>query len=207
MKKFIFPIMLTLMGCMVLTSCGNAKGEKLSTILSIVPSHDLLEACDIEVTYKGKGGVDMTDTITAATRWSKEIVNDSFPTEIGLVNLRYLIKPDFKPTKNIYNLWCICEMRTREQIFHEKTYYLDLFYVQGAKVKSYLDLTNLQVQAGAQNRSVISTFHGKEIEPFFSNSKDGDADPAIQGSCHYLVEKTSPADNDAASKYFKFTAK
>ena len=199
--------MLTLMGCMILTSCGNAKGEKLSTILSIAPSQDLLEACDIEVTYKGKGGIDMTDTITSAAKWTKEIVNDSFPTEIGLVNLRYLIKPDFKPTKRIYNLWCICNLKTREQMFHERTYYLDLFYVQGARVKSYLELTNLQVQGGANNRGVISTFHGKELDPFFSDSKDDNANPVIQGSCHYIVEKNSPADNDAATKCFKFTAK
>ena len=199
--------MLTLMGCMVLTSCGNANGERLSTMLSITPSRDLLEACDIEITYKGEGGIDMTDTITTATKWHKEIVNDSFPTEIGLVNLRYLIKPDFKPTKRVYNLWCISELRTREEMFHERTYYLDFFYVQGARVKTYLELANLQVQEGAQNRGVFSTFHGKKVEAFLPNSKDDDTNPVIQGSCHYTVEKKTQADNDAATKFFKFTAK
>ena len=207
MKKFIFTIMLTLMGCMALTSCGKAKGEKLSSMLSITPSQDLLEACDIEITYKGEGGIDMTDTITTATRWSKEIVNDSFPTEIGLVNLRYLIKPDFKPTKRIYNLFCICDLKTREEMFNERTYYLDLFFVQGARVKNYLELTNLEVQEGAKNRGVVSTFHGKELDPLLPSTKDDDSNPVIQGSCHYTVEKKTPADNDVATKYFKFTAK
>ena len=92
MKKFIFTTILTLMGVMALTSCIEKRGEQLTTMLTIESSQDLIDACDIEITYKGKGGVNMVDTITTA-KWHKIIINDSFPTKVGMVNLRYLVKP------------------------------------------------------------------------------------------------------------------
>ena len=51
MKKFIFTILLTLMSCMALTSCIEKRGEQLTSMLTIESSQDLLDACDIEITY------------------------------------------------------------------------------------------------------------------------------------------------------------
>ena len=49
---------------MALTSCnGSNNGEKLTTVIHLSASQDLLDVCDIEVTYKGKGGVDIVDTV------------------------------------------------------------------------------------------------------------------------------------------------
>ena len=72
----------------------RSDGKKvLITTIQVKASDDLIAASDIEITYKGKGGVDTTDTITS-TRWMKKIVNDSYPTEIGIVNYRMLTKQD-----------------------------------------------------------------------------------------------------------------
>ena len=88
-----------------IVSCSQSSGDNpfgkkiLKTTIQVTASDDLIAARDIEITYKGKGGVDVTDTITS-TRWMKMIVNDSFPTEIGIVNYRFLIKQDPKFDKD-----------------------------------------------------------------------------------------------------------
>jgi len=69
------------------------------TTIRVKASADLIAVSDIEITYKGSGGADVTDTINL-THWTKKIVNHSFPTEIGIVNYRLLIKPDAKPSKD-----------------------------------------------------------------------------------------------------------
>ena len=97
MKKFI----LTTTAFMVLvitafTSCDSRNirlGNKLVTTINIQSSQDLIDVCDIEVTYKDKGGVDVIDTITS-TQWRRIIVNDTFPTQVGLLNYRFLMKPN-----------------------------------------------------------------------------------------------------------------
>jgi hypothetical protein len=192
MKKFIFTILLGLMGGMALTSCiEKGNGERLSTMLTIESSKDLLDACDIEITYKGEGGIDLVDTITTAN-WFKIIVNDSFPTEVGLVNLRYLVKPGFKPTKDFYDLDCRCELKAKEDDLRSRTYPLHLHLVAGDKVLTYLDLINIQVKETVEDA----------------------ARPEIAETGLYTVERKTQAENDSTSKeydpttkYFKFTAK
>ena len=191
MKKFIFTIQLTLMSCMALTSCIEKRGEQLTSMLTIESSQDLLDACDIEITYKGKGGIDLTDTITK-TKWFKIIVNDSFPTEIGLVNVRYLIKPEYKPIKDsCYLLYCTYELKVKEDMFLAGGKPLYLENVPGNKVVSFLDLINIQV---------------KETE--------NEVLPNFEISGLYTVKKKSPAENDStsdlynpATQFFKFIAK
>ena len=56
-------------------SDNKPHGKKeLTTTIKVEASDDLIAASDIEITYKGKGGIDVTDTITS-TRWQKKIVN------------------------------------------------------------------------------------------------------------------------------------
>lgn len=88
-----------------IVSCTSRSGNDplnkrvLQTTIQVKASDDLIAASDIEITYKGKGGIDVTDTITS-TMWMKKIVNDSFPTEIGIVNYRLLTKQDPKFNKD-----------------------------------------------------------------------------------------------------------
>ena len=50
-------------------SDNKPHGKKeLTTTIKVEASDDLIAASDIEITYKGKGGIDVTDTITS-TRW------------------------------------------------------------------------------------------------------------------------------------------
>ena len=94
-----------MLATVTLVSCGSGSGKSslskklLMTTIRVKASADLIAVSDIEITYKGSGGADITDTINL-TQWTKKIVNHSFPTEIGIVNYRLLIKPDAKLSKD-----------------------------------------------------------------------------------------------------------
>ena len=170
MKKSIFTIMLTLISVMVLTSCyeqQSNKGDQLTTMMKVEASKDLIDVCDIEITYKGKGGFNTIDTISA-TEWYKIVVNDSFPTKIGVLGFRYLIKPGFKPTKDKYNLDLRWSMGCKEQKeFDDSGFPLDLYDVPGDKVESFLDLYNMaseRVLKNGENSAVsYSSINGSTI--------------------------------------------
>ena len=82
---------------MTLTSCGHkqqAETEQkvpLKVSYSIDCSKDLLDVCDLVVTYKGDDGVNVTDTITASPvdsietlTWTKTVETHEIPVKIGL---------------------------------------------------------------------------------------------------------------------------
>ena len=103
--KRLSIIAVLMLATVTLVSCGSGSGKSslskklLMTTIRVKASADLIAVSDIEITYKESGGVDVTDTINL-THWTKKIVNHSFPTEIGIVNYRLLIKPDAKLSKD-----------------------------------------------------------------------------------------------------------
>ena len=130
-------------------SDNKPHGKKeLTTTIKVEASDDLIAASDIEITYKGKGGIDVTDTITS-TRWQKKIVNDSFPTEIGIVNYRMLIKPDAKLDKERCQLGlelkCMCQSTSflMIPIFDWSEKPIDIDDIASSKVAAYLEMQEL----------------------------------------------------------------
>ena len=86
-----------MLAAMVLTSCGQKQAETneevpLKVTYSIDCSRDLLNLCDMVVTYKGDDGVNVVDTIkpypadSALTQynWSKTVSTHQIPVKIGL---------------------------------------------------------------------------------------------------------------------------
>ena len=144
-------------------SDNKPHGKKeLTTTIKVEASDDLIAASDIEITYKGKGGIDVTDTITS-TRWLKKIVNDSFPTEIGVVNYRMLIKPDAKLDKErcqlSLELKCMCMSTSflKIPIFDWSEKPIDIDDIASSKVAAYLGLQELT--PGLFNGGFIEGFH------------------------------------------------
>ena len=109
MKKTLYTTALMLMAAVVLTSCGNQLGkkemkqmERQSTVTyTINSSQDLIDAIDLMVTYKGKGGINVSDTISD-TIWTKTVVNDMVPVKVGL-SWSVLPKTDSKISKDTLN--------------------------------------------------------------------------------------------------------
>lgn len=98
MKKLLsnFTIMM-LVAAMALTSCDQQQAETneevpLKVTYSINCSRDLLDLCDMVVTYKGDDGVNVVDTIKAYPadsaltqyNWSKTVSTHQIPVKIGL---------------------------------------------------------------------------------------------------------------------------
>ncbi len=147
----LLSIAALILAALAIVSCtpgsgNNTPGKKeLTTTIQVEASDDLIAASDIEITYKGKGGIDVTDTITS-TRWLKKIVNDSFPTEIGVVNYRMLIKPDAKFDKDRCQLSlelkckCISTSFLKMPIFDWSEKPIDIDDIASSKVAAYLEL-------------------------------------------------------------------
>lgn len=144
-------------------SDNKPHGKKeLTTTIQVEASEDLIAASDIEITYKGKGGIDVTDTITS-TRWQKNIVNDLFPTEIGVVNYRMLIKPDAKLDKErcqlTLELKCMCQSTSflKIPIIDWTVNPIDIDDIASSKVAAYLGLQELT--PGLFNGGFMEGFH------------------------------------------------
>lgn len=147
----LLSIAALILAALAIVSCtprsgNNTLGKKeLTTTLQVEASDDLIAASDIEITYKGKGGIDVTDTITS-TRWLKKIVNDSFPTEIGVVHYRMLIKPDAKFDKDRCQLSlelkckCISTSFLKMPFFDWTVNPIDIDDIASSKVAAYLEL-------------------------------------------------------------------
>lgn len=96
MKKIFsyFSVMMLALA-IVMTSCGQQeqteKEVPLKVTYNIECSGQLLDLCDLVVTYKGEDGVNVVDTITATPNdtvpvkdWTKEIQTHKIPVKIGL---------------------------------------------------------------------------------------------------------------------------
>lgn len=182
MKK-ISIISALILATVAIVSCSsgsgdNALGKKvLQTTIQVDASSDLIAACDIEITYKGEGGVDVTDTITS-TKWIKKIVNDSFPTEIGIVNYRFLIKqdPKFDKDRCQLDLDVKCESSSRflfqPPIIDWTENLIEIDDIASNKVVPYLELQNAKTGLFNNNKWGLSRgFHTLIMKVSFNNGK------------------------------------
>lgn len=112
MKKLLsnFTIMM-LVAAMALTSCDQQKAENenevpLKVTYVIECSRDLLDLCNVVVTYKGDDGANAVDTIKAAPTdstetktWTKTVGTHKIPVKIGL-DYTFVQKADTLPGKD-----------------------------------------------------------------------------------------------------------
>ena len=96
MKKLSSYLTIMMLAAMVLTSCvqKQAKTEEefpLKVTYSIDCSDDLLNLCDLVVSYKGEDGANTIDTITANPSdstgrqlWTKVVATHKVPVKIGI---------------------------------------------------------------------------------------------------------------------------
>lgn len=105
-----------LMAAMTLTSCVGGEGFKqlqkerqesekekcpVTVTYTINCTQDVVDAIDMVIKYKDKGGTNATDTIRD-TVWTKTIVNDYIPVKIGL-DWSLAPKPADKITKDTFD--------------------------------------------------------------------------------------------------------
>ena len=113
MKKLSSYFTIMMLAAMVLTSCAQkqAKTEEefpLRVTYSIDCSDDLLNLCDLVVSYKGEDGANVIDTITATPDvstgrqlWTKVVATHKVPVKIGL-DYTFVQKADTLIAENKY---------------------------------------------------------------------------------------------------------
>lgn len=161
--KRITLIATLILATIAIVSCSQGSGKEpfgkkiLLTIIQVDASEDLIAASDIELTYWDKGGVKVTDTITS-TYWKKKIVNDSFPTVIGLPEYRLLIKPDAKFDNDRCQLKL--EIGYRDKIMSWGTVPVSIDDIASSKVLDYLEIHESAVGVMKQNvdRDILKVY-------------------------------------------------
>ena len=96
MKKLLSYSAIMMLAAMVLTSCGQRqqteteKEYPLKVTYVMECSEELLNLCDVVVTYKGDDGVNVVDTITddpdepaRMQTWTKTVATHEVPVKIG----------------------------------------------------------------------------------------------------------------------------
>lgn len=109
MKKFFHVATLLIVAVLTMTSCGSDEPKDKITATATYGlnlSQDLLDACNVFITYKAENGRNVKDKITS-TRWTQSITSDKFPAEFG-VKFEFSPKSTAELTKDKYNL--ICEL-------------------------------------------------------------------------------------------------
>jgi len=157
-----------IMATTAIVSCTPGSGKNpfgkkvLATTIKVKASDDLIAASDIEITYKGEGGIDVTDTITS-TYWMKRVFNDTFPTVIGRPEYRLLIKPDAKFDNDRCDLTLSISYMNPLKQWEEQL--IDIDDVASSKVAAYLE-------AHEQSMSVLVKKQATDVYKVYI--KDGD---------------------------------
>lgn len=161
--KRISIIATLILATVAIVSCSQGSGKEpfgkkiLLTTIQVNASEDLIAASDIELTYWDKGGVKVTDTITS-TYWKKKIVNDSFPTVIGLPEYRLLIKPDAKFDNDRCQLKL--EIAYRDKIMSWGSEPVSIDDIASSKVLDYLKINEsaMGVSKQSEDRNVLKVY-------------------------------------------------
>lgn len=107
MKKFFIIAALMLATTIALTACGDDEPKektKVTATYTMTFSQDLLDACNVFITYKAENGRNVMESVTAP-QWTKTVTSDKFPAEFG-VQYVFSTKSEAELTKEKYDLKC-----------------------------------------------------------------------------------------------------
>ena len=150
MKKFIYMAALLMLAALTLTACGDDEPKVKTTATAtynMTFSQDLLEACNVFITYKAENGRNVMDKMTT-TWWTKSVTSDDFPAEFGVM-YQFSTKPDADLVKDKYDLKC--ELK---------------FNVVTSKGASYSNTVTIIDATGVANNKVVS-----ELNKYSGKSK------------------------------------
>lgn len=107
MKKFFYMAALLFVAALTMSSCGSDEPKEKTTATAtynLTLSQDLIDACNVFITYKAENGRNVMEQITA-TWWTKTITSDKFPAEFGVM-YKFYTKSEPELTKEKYDLTC-----------------------------------------------------------------------------------------------------
>ena len=163
MKKYIYMAVLLMATALTVTSCGDDDPKDKVTVTgtyNMTFSQDLLNACNVFITYKAENGRNVMEAINS-TWWTKSVTSDKFPAEFGVM-YKFSTKSNAELTQEQYDLTC------------------DLnFSFKTSKGDSYTKNVTIINAPDVSKDKVVSTldkYSGKSTG--FRVTKDGDVSPA-----------------------------
>ena len=107
MKKFFYMAALLIVAALTMSSCGSDEPKEKTTATAtynLTLSQDLLDACNVFITYKAENGRNVMEAVTA-TWWTKTVTSDKFPAEFGVM-YKFSTKSEAELVKEKYDLTC-----------------------------------------------------------------------------------------------------
>ena len=147
---------------LTMTSCGSDEPKEKVTVTAtynMTFSQDLLDACNVFITYKAENGRNVMEAVTS-TWWTKTVTSDEFPAEFGVM-YKFSTKSDAELTLEQYDLTC-------DFNFNFKT----------SKGGGYTKNVTIINESDVSKNKVVSTlekYSGKSTG--YRVSKDGDVVP------------------------------
>ena len=158
MKKYFIIAALLITAALAITACGDDEPKETVTATATYNmsfSQDLLNACNVFITYKAENGRNVMEAVTS-TWWTKSVTSDKFPAEFGVM-YKFSTKSDAELVQEKYDLTC-------ELNFSCKT----------SKGASYTNMVTIINSKGVAKDKVVSTLDklsGKSTG--FRVTKDG----------------------------------
>ena len=164
MKKIIYIAALLIGAALTLTACGGDDEPKedvtATATYQMTFSQDLLDACNVFITYKAENGRNVMEAISSPW-WTKSVTSDKFPAEFGVM-YKFSTKSDAELTKEKYDLTCILK-----------------FDVKTTKGANYGNNFTIIDSKGVAKNKVVSTLNGLSGNSIgFKVTKDGHPSPA-----------------------------
>lgn len=148
MKKILYSTALLL----VVTSCFNPKGwqeqqeqqekKRVEVTYYVNCSQDMIDAIDLVVTYKGKDGVNLRDTVRD-TLWKKTVVHDVIPAKVAL-NWSLTPKPADVIHKDTLELRAYYSMTYNDIVMNQQCPMLWYKDIPASRLQALCDLVNLE---------------------------------------------------------------
>lgn len=107
MKKYLLMTVVLIAAALSLTSCGDDEPKEKVTATAtynMTFSQDLLNACNVFITYKAENGRNVMEAVTS-TWWTKTVTSNDFPAEFGVM-YKFSTKSNAELTQEQYDLTC-----------------------------------------------------------------------------------------------------
>ena len=150
MKKYLYMAALLMVAAFTTTSCGDDEPKEKTTATAtynMTFSQDLLNACNVFITYKAENGRNVMEAVTS-NWWTKTVTSDKFPAEFGVM-YKFSTKSEAELTQEKYDLGCDLNFR-----------------LMTSKGASYANTVTIINESGIAKNKVVSTldkYSGKSI--------------------------------------------
>lgn len=107
MNKYLLMTVVLITAALSLTSCGSDEPKEKVTATAtynMTFSQDLLNACNVFITYKAENGRNVMEAVTS-TWWTKTVTSNDFPAEFGVM-YKFSTKSNAELTQEQYDLTC-----------------------------------------------------------------------------------------------------